>query len=117
MRMTDAPNLSVSFLIEQIGPYITINPNTGAPRLIEGLNAVWDAVNELGGVAAVATKYDVEPWEVEQWIDDHYVPLRKGLAICKELRIDPIDFYDPSTGFEDKANGIYWPYAWSPDIV
>lgn len=117
MHTADHASLTGEFLTEQIGPYVTSNPHTGAPRLIEGLNNVWDAINELGGVVVVATKYDVEPWEVEQWIDDHYVPLRKGFAICKELGIDPIDFYEPSTGYEDKDNGIFWPYAWSPDVV
>jgi hypothetical protein len=55
---------------------IDINPITGNQMYHAVGNDVLCMVEIMGGKEAVVTKLGVEEFEVENWIDNHYVPTR-----------------------------------------
>jgi len=103
---------SVEFLISQIGPYVEVNPVTGNPRLIRGLNEVWQAIEEFGGIAHTARQFSIPEINVQKFIDNHYMPVGIAVAIAKKLGCKSRDIQIPSTGYEDPVTGECWPRSW-----
>jgi hypothetical protein len=103
---------SVEFLTSKIGPYVETNPVTGRPRLIRGLNEVWQAIEEFGGIAFTAKQISIAEIYVHKFIDNHYMPVAFAVAIAKKLGCKLGDIQMPSTGYEDPVTGECWPLSW-----
>ena len=105
--------ITVEFLISQIGPYVEYNPVTDRPRFIQGLNGPWEAVDELGGISKVAEKFNIDEADVHEWIDNHYIPAVFANVIAKKLGYSDIEELQyPSTGYENPEAGFCWPWSW-----
>lgn len=105
--------ITVEFLISQIGPYVEYNPVTGRPRFIQGLNGPWEAVDELGGISKVAADLNVDEVYIHEWIDNHYVPSAFAEVIADKLGYpDTTELQYPTTGYEDDGSGFCWPWSW-----
>lgn len=108
---------TLQFLQDQIGAdYVEENPITGKPRIIQGLNEVWQTINEHGGVARVARLFGLSEADVWGWVDSHWVPElyapyladpRGGIA---EMQLS-------SVGCEDPETGDCWPRSWKLDAA
>lgn|GEM_PF-2227589 len=110
------PDYSVEFLNRELGgPYTELNPITGKPRLIKGLNEVWQAIEEFGGVAYTAKQFSIPEIYVHKFIDNHYMPVAFAAAIAKKLGCKIGDILLPSTGYEDPLTGQCWPLSWCMD--
>jgi hypothetical protein len=105
---------SVDFLNSKLGgPYVELNPVTGKPRLIHGLNEVWGVVNEFGGIAKTARHFAINERFVHDWVDRHFIPYIFAYEIAKILGYSRhADFQEPSTGYEDTETGYCWPMTW-----
>ncbi len=104
---------SVEFLTSKLGgPYVENNPVTGKPRLIKGLNEVWQAIEEFGGIAYTAKQFFIPEIYVHGFIDNHYMPFIFAFTIAKKLGCKPSDIQLPSTGYEDPLTGQCWPQSW-----
>lgn len=68
-----------------MGPYVELNPATGRPRLIHGLNEVWQVIDEFGGIAHTARHFAIQERFVYYWIDDHFIPAIFAYEIAKML--------------------------------
>lgn len=110
--MLNIHEYSVDFLNEKLaGPYVELNPVTGRPRLIKGLNEVWYAVERFGGITFTADHFGVSKDDVYDWIDCHYIPPAYAAEIAKKLGCEPIDFQEPSLGYDDPETGKSWPIS------
>lgn len=105
---------SVDFLNSKLGgSYVELNPITGRPRLIHGLNEVWGVVDEFGGITKTARHFAIQERFVHEWIDQHYIPAVFAFEIAKKLGYSRrADFQKPSTGYEDAKTGYCWPRTW-----
>ena len=102
---------TLEFLQDQIGAeYVELNPITNQPRLIQGLNEVWQAIDGQGGVAALAARLGLPEGVVWGWIDRHCVPERYCLELTDEAWVS--EMLMPSTGYEDPITGECWPPTW-----
>ena len=106
---------SLEFLQGKIGvEYVELNPVTGKPRIIQGLNQVWDAIDEHGGVSEVAKIFGLSEADVWGWIDEHAVPdiyapyLSSPVPSKKYIQ----DMQLSSVGYEDPATKACWPVSW-----
>ena len=101
-----------------LGKSVVTSPREGQLRLALSVNAVWRAVERLGGVTALARQLGRPEHEIDQWIDEHFVPHGivedvAHLAVCsvRELQAPEIwigdgDFYRPARGYlSDRAEG------------
>lgn len=114
--MLTSQEYSVDFLNSKlVGPYVELNPVTGKPRLIHGLNEVWRAIEEFGGIAFTAKQFSIPEIYVHGFIDNHYMPVAFAVAIAKKLGCKPGDIQVPSTGYEDPLTGQCWPVSWCMD--
>lgn len=109
---------SVEFLTSKLGgPYVETNPVTGKPRLIKGLNEVWQAIDEFGGIAHTADYFGISNNCVHSWIDKHFIPKHFAYEMAKKLGCKPSDFEEPSLGYDDSVTGDTWPNSWKPSWV
>ncbi len=91
--------------------YVEANPVTGQPRIIQGLNGVWEKLEEHGGVGQVAKVFGLSEAAVWAWVDDHEIPdpyLR--YLIDPGQRITDVQL--SSIGYEDPVSGECWPSNW-----
>ena len=104
----------LAFLQDKIGAeYVELNPATGNPRLIPGLNEVYRAIEELGGMELATDCLSVTEEEIDTWIDQHYVSTEYALDIASELGFSDItDLQSPTTGYADPKTGFCWPVSW-----
>ena len=99
-----------------LGKNVVTSPREGQLRLALSVNAVWRAVERLGGVKALARQLGCPKHEIHRWIDEHFVPHGivedvAHLAVCsvRELQAPEIwigdgDFYWPASGYlSDRA--------------
>jgi hypothetical protein len=104
---------TLKFLKEKIGAeYVERNPISGKPRIILGLNEVWNAIEEYGGVPKVARWLGLPAPIIWGWIDEHYVPdpfARK--LTCRGSKVS--DMQLSSVGYEDPETGVCWPWTWA----
>lgn len=108
---------SLEFLQGKIGTeYVEVDPITGRPRIIQGLNQVWDAIDEHGGVAKVAKLFGLSELDVWGWIDDHVVPDLYVRYLAGAVRWVP-DVQLSSVGWEDPVTGECWPTSWKLEPV
>ena len=106
---------TLEFLQDNIGAeYVEENPVTRKPRIILGLNEVWKAINEHGGVPQVARLFGLTELVVWGWVDSHLIPgmYVKYLAGPGQ-RIADVQL--SSVGFEDTDSGECWPSTWNLD--
>ena len=103
---------TLEFLQEKIGAeYVERNPVTGNPRIILGLNEVWEAVNDFGGIVCVARHFDLPEEMIWSWIDNHYVPSLYAVELARDPKWVP-DMQLSSVGYTDKITGRCWPRTW-----
>jgi len=108
---------TLEFLQGKIGAeYVELNPVTGKPRIIQGLNQVWDAVDVHGGVSEVAKLFGLSEADVWGWIDDHWIPELYVRYLAGAVRWIP-DVQLSSVGWEDPETGEYWPQSWKLEPV
>jgi len=106
---------SLAFLQGKIGAeYVETNPNTGHPRIIHGLNQVWDAIDEHGGVQMVAQLFGLPEREVWSWIDEHVVPdlYAPYLASPRPSEKYVQDMQLSAVGYECPVTKALWPVSW-----
>jgi hypothetical protein len=104
---------TLTFLQEKIGAeYVELNPVTGQPRIISGLNEVWQAIDDNGGVASAAVRFGVPETKVWHWIDQHYIPERFALELSHPDARGVAEIQMPSTGYEDPETRACWPWTW-----
>ncbi|WP_421955771.1 hypothetical protein [Polaromonas sp.] len=111
---------TLQFLQDHIGEqYIELNPVTGQPRFIHGLNEVWQKLDEHGGVGQVAKVFGLSEAAVWAWVDDHEIPkLYIPYLIDRDQRVSDVQL--SSSGYEDTVSGECWPRNWrleSSDIM
>lgn len=106
------PQFTLEFLQEKIGAeYVERNPVTGNPRIIHGLNEVWEAVDDFGGIVCVARHFDLPEEVIWGWIDNHYVPELYALELAREAKW--VAYMQlSSVGYKDKRTGRSWPKTW-----
>lgn len=111
--MLNSHDYSVDFLNDKLaGPYVELNPVTGRPRLIKGLNEVWYAVERFGGIAFSVNYFGITKKCVHAWLDNHFIPTDYAYEIAKKLNCKPSDFQEPSLGYDDPVTGGSWPISW-----
>lgn len=103
---------TLEFLQDKIGAeYVELNPLTGQPRIIHGLNEVWQKLDEHGGIGQVAKIFGLSETAVWAWVDDHYIP-----HLYLRYLIDPgqrvIDVQGAPSGYVDPGSGECWPKSW-----
>ena len=100
-----------NFLQEKFGDYIELNPVTNQPRIIQGLNGVWEKLEEHGGVSQVAKVFGLSEADVWSWVDHHEIP-----ELYLRYLMDPgevvSDVQLSSIGYEDPVSGECWPGNW-----
>lgn len=103
---------TLEFLQDKMGAeYLEKNPVTGKPRIIQGLNEVWAAINEHGGVQWVAKLFGLSELVVWGWVDSHYVPDPYARYLAHP-EAEAIELQMPSLGYEDPESGACWPLTW-----
>lgn len=106
---------TLELLKEKIGAeYVELNPVTGKPRIIQGLNEVWDAVDEHGGVPVVAKLFGLSEADVWGWIDDHVVPDLYAPYLASPRPLEKyVQFMQLSpVGYEAPESEACWPNNW-----
>lgn len=106
---------TLELLQDKIGEqYVELNPITGQPRIIQGLNGVWTKIQEHGGVGQVAKVFGVSEAVVWGWVDLHEIP-----ALYLRYLMDPgeriSDVQLSSIGYEDPVSGESWPGNWKDE--
>ena len=121
---------------EELGNQVEVNPRTGNLRLVMGYNAVMKAIEGLGGVEKAATLLKIPELEIENWIDEHYVPSPYDMKVLEllgfesgnsgvEIKTEPVvvngimtiapdyifveSLQESVVGFHNE--GFYWPYS------
>lgn len=61
--------------------------------------------------------FNVDPLEVEGWIDDHFIPLCIAERIATILRMPWTELFKPTTGYYNADMDLYWPKSWDPRMV
>jgi hypothetical protein len=108
---------TLELLKEKIGAeYVEENPVTGKPRIIQGLNEVWDAIEDHGGLANVAKLFGLSELDVWNWVDNHWVPELYVPYIAGSIDWIP-DVQLSSVGWEDPETGECWPSSWRLDRI
>lgn len=104
--------VTLAYLQAQIGAeYVEANPVTGKPRIIQGLNEVWEAIDEHGGVSQVAKLFGLSELAVWGWVDEHDIPALYVPYLTAQ--VDPKAKVPlSSVGCEDVATGKFWPKSW-----
>lgn len=106
---------SLEFLQGKIGAeYVELNPITGKPRIVQGLNQVWEAIDEHGGVSVVAKLFGLSEVDVWGWIDDHVVPDLYAPYLASSRPTDRYvrEMQLSSVGYEDPMTKVSWPVSW-----
>ena len=102
---------TLELLQDKIGvEYIELNPITNQPRIIQGLNEVWRAVNEHGGVGQVAKLFGLGEADVWSWVDLHEVPGPYAPYLAPNGNL--ADLQLSSVGCMDVEAGACWPRTW-----
>ena len=105
--------VTLAYLQAQIGAeYVEANPVTGKPRIIQGLNEVWEAIDEHGGVSQVAKLFGLSELAVWGWVDDHDIPALYVPYLTAQVDTKakvPLS----SVGCEDSVKGEFWPKSWA----
>lgn len=106
---------TLELLQEEIGKeYVETNPVTGQPRIIQGLNGVWEKLEEHGGVGQVAKVFGLSEADVWGWVDRHEIPdLYLRYLIDPEQRISDVQL--SSLGYVDALSGRCWPANWKSE--
>ena len=103
---------TLELLQDKIGvEYAERNPVTGQPRIIQGLNNVWQKIDEHGGVAQVAKVFGLTEADVWGWVDRHEIP-ELQLPYLMDLGELVSDVQLSSVGYEDPVTGESWPENW-----
>jgi hypothetical protein len=103
---------SLELLQEKIGAeYIERNPVTGMPRIIQGLNPVWQLIEEHGGVSRVARLFGLTETVVFSWIDEHFIPMLY-VGYLADPRDGLADIQLSSVGYQDQESGACFPWHW-----
>ena len=77
---------SITTTLESVGskPWCVVrNPATGRPQINPISNDVYNAIERLGGIREAARTLKVTEAKLNQWIDEHFVPIQ----YAKEIRI------------------------------
>lgn len=103
---------TLELLQEKIGQeQVEVNPITDKPRIIQGLNEVWQKLDEHGGVGQVAKVFGLSASQVWSWVDRHEIP-----DLYLRYLMDPgelvSDVQLSSIGYEDPVSGECWPGNW-----
>lgn len=108
---------TLEFLQDKIGAeYVEENPVTRKPRIIQGLNEVWSAINEHGGVPQVARLFGLSEEVVWGWIDSHWIPEPYVFYLAGlDQRIADVQL--SSVGYEDSESGACWPSTWKVEAA
>jgi hypothetical protein len=103
---------TLEFLQDKIGAeYVELNPLTGRPRFIHGLNEVWQKLDEHGGVGQVAKVFGLSEVDVWDWVDRHEIPeMYLRYLIDRDQRVSDVQL--SSSGYEDPVSGEFWPGNW-----
>lgn len=107
---------TLAFLQDKIGgkEYVEANPFTGHPRIIQGLNEVWEKLVEHGGVSQVAKVFGLSEVDVWAWVDEHCIPdLYLRYLIDPGQRVSDVQL--SSVGYEDPVTGKCWPGNWKEE--
>jgi len=106
---------TLELLQDKIGvEYIELNPITNQPRIIQGLNEVWGAIDEHGGVGQVAKLFGLGEVDVWAWVDRHKIPdLYLRYLMDPGQRVSDVQL--SSIGYEDPVTGYCWPGNWKMD--
>lgn len=109
---------SVDFLNGKLGgPYVELSPTTGKPRLIHGLNEVWQVIDEFGGIAYTAKHFAIQERFIHDWVDRHFIPYIFAYEISRILGYAKhSDFQEPSLGYDDPETGCSWPISWKLEV-
>lgn len=107
-----SPPFTLEFLQDKIGKeYVELNPVTNQPRIIKGLNGVWEKLEEHGGVGQVAKVFSLSEVGVWGWVDRHEIPeLYLRYLIDPGQRVSDVQL--SSVGYEDPVSGESWPENW-----
>ena len=99
-------------LQEKIGvEYIELNPVTLQPRLIQGLNNVWQKLENHGGVGQVAKGLGLSEADIWGWVDRHEIPeLQLRYFLDPGERVADVQL--SCSGYEDPETGECWPANW-----
>lgn len=103
---------TLELLQDKIGAeYVELNPVTGQPRIIQGLNGVWEKLEEHGGVKEVAKVFGLSEAGLWGWVDSHEIPdLYLSYLMDPGERISDVQL--SSIGYEDPVTGECWPRNW-----
>lgn len=93
---------------------VEISPTTGRPRFSELHNDVLFHIERLGGTEKAATVLGTSQEEVEQWIDEHYVPQPFANRIHDLTRATVCLIQEPITVVIDDT--FIWPPVRDPEI-
>ncbi len=108
---------TLELLQDKIGQeYVEANPITNQPRIIQGLNGVWEKLEEHGGVSQVAKVFGLSEAGVWGWVDAHCIPdLYLRYLIDPGQRVSDVQL--SSVGYEDLASGECWPRNWRLELA
>ncbi|MDI1238643.1 MAG: hypothetical protein PSV26_14270 [Polaromonas sp.] len=107
-----SPPFTLRLLQDKIGEqYVEANPITNQPRIIQGLNGVWEKLEEHGGVGQVAKVFGLSEAGVWGWVDRHEIP-EMYLRYLMDTGELVSDVQLSSIGYEDPASGDTWPANW-----
>jgi hypothetical protein len=102
---------TLAFLQDKIGEqYVEANPVTNQPRIIQGLNEVWRAIDEQGGVGQIAKVFGLSEVDVWAWVDGHEVPGLYAPYLAPDGNL--ADLQLSSVGYWDVETGACWPNTW-----
>jgi hypothetical protein len=106
---TALSNEEVMRIAEQYPASILVEPSPrpGHLRICIENNEVYWAVVDAGGLAVTAKALDVGVYEVEKWIDEHYVPDQFATKFS-ELSGYPVCAIQEATYYFFNG-GLYWP--------
>ena len=103
---------TLEFLQDKIGvEYIELNPVTQQPRIIQGLNNVWEKLEAHGGVGQVAKLFGLSEADVWAWVDGHEIPeLQLPYLLNPGEQVSDVQL--SCSGYEDPETGECWPGNW-----
>jgi hypothetical protein len=106
---------TLALLQDKIGEqYVEANPVTNQPRIIQGLNEIWRAIEEHGGVGQVARVFGLTEVDVWAWVDQHEIPeMYLRYLIAPGQRVSDVQL--SSVGYVDPVSGECWPRNWKLD--
>ena len=98
-------------LQDQLGVRVETNPETGNPRLAPNFNDVLYAIEKLGGIDVAAQRLNVRSGQVNQWIEEHYIPTKQAKVLSTLTGVAVFFLQTPGFFYFDEDTDQYWPHS------